>query len=694
VGVRFEVLGGVRAWRGNVEVELGSPQQRAILAILLMRVGMPVSPDQLVSAIWGETPPRAAVGMVRSYVSRLRHALDDGHSTTVIESIGGRYALQNASATLDATEFEQRINASREARHTGDHVAESAELRAGLALWKDAPLAGVRGDYAESERIRLGQLRLAAIEDLAAADLGLGRHVEAAVALAPLIDEHPLHERPRELLMLALYRSGRQADALAVYSDTRRLLADKLGIEPGPELREMQRRILASDPKLFDPEPQRVVATPAQLPPDLPDFTGRADLAAAIIDALSPSQASVPVIGLVGLAGVGKTALAVHAGHGGDFPDGRLFVDLGVTDEPLVALLHGMGVAAPDATGERVTLWRTLSAGRRLLVVLDGARDAEQVRSLLPGSGGAAVLLTARQRLFGLEHVRWLKLDGLREDESLALLERMVGPRRIVSEPAEAVRLVRLTSGLPQALRGLGARMASRPTWSLATTEKRIHTRRPEDALHRPECQVIEGPYESAMRDLTPAQTRALRLLAVPDGPDISVAAAAAVLDLPVVDTEILLESLADAHLIETGPLDRYHYLLPVHTFARRRAVMDDGQSECEIALVRLARFYAASVRNALLATDCSLDLPAVTADGMAFTTAESARTWLLMEHEHVWALSAQVTGMRAMPTDQLTALLTLVSHFYPDGFASEPLTRPESADSRSWPAGVQLAPT
>ncbi|MGH3880866.1 MAG: BTAD domain-containing putative transcriptional regulator, partial [Actinophytocola sp.] len=451
-------------------------------------------------------------------------------------------------------------------------------------------------EYAEAERVRLDALRVAAIEDLAAADLELGRHAEAVDGLGVVVDARPLRERPRELLMLALYRSGRQADALEVYRQTRGLLAGELGIEPGPDLREMHRRVLAGDPTLASTATPPV-PPPAQLPPDLPDFTGRAEVLAGMLDALAPTPASVPVIGIVGLAGVGKTALAVHTGHAGDFPDGRLFVDLAASADPLSALLRGMGVAVPEAPGERAALWRTRTAGRRLLVVLDDARDAEQVRPLLPGAGGAAVVLTARRRLFGLDYVRWLKLDGLAEDESVELLAKIAGPARIHAEPAQARRFLRPASGLPQVVRAIGTRLASRPDWTLATAAARIGPPRPDEELRQPECGAIEAPYESALRELTSAQARAFRLLAVPDGPDISLRTAAAVLELSEADAVHLLESLADAHLVEPGAGDRFRYLDPVRTFAHGRALVEDGAAACEAALAR----YRAAAQPRLL---------------------------------------------------------------------------------------------
>ncbi|MEV4318817.1 BTAD domain-containing putative transcriptional regulator [Actinocrispum sp. NPDC049592] len=649
--LRFEVLGPVRAWLGAAEVELGTPQQRAILGILLLRNGGVAMPEQLVAAIWGVTAPRAAGSTVRTYVSRLRRALGP-----VIESVGGGYALPTEPGTLDVTDFERLVNAAREARHTGDLTAEANLLRAALALWKGTPLAGVRGEYAEQERARLMQLRLAAVEDLAAADLELGRHAEAEAGLVPLVIEQPLRERPRELLMLALYRSGRQAEALAVYQEAQRLLSGELGLDPGPELREMQRRILKSDPSLagpmavHQPPAPQLVEPPMQLPPDLPAYTGRSGIAEEMVKALVPSATHVPMIGLTGVPGVGKTALAVHVGHqlAAQFPDGQFFADMAWPGKPMSGLLRGMGVPAgevPDSLSERSALWRSLTADRKVLLVMDDVQDLERVKLLMPGPGGPVVILTSRQRWIGLPHVRWLKVDGLPEDESLALLETLVGAARVRAELADASRLAELTSGLPQVLHAIGARLASRPGWSLATAAQRLGRRQLEP-------QVIEGPYQTAMKALTPEQARAFRLLAVPDGPDITIPAAAAVLGLSIDDTAVLLDSLADVHLLEPGTSERYSFLGPVRAFARGRALTEDGEACCHEALVRLAKFYVATVRNASM--ECSPD-PA----GLTFENVDAAQAWLADSQEHLWTITAQTTGIPDAPADELAKVIS-----------------------------------
>ncbi len=315
------------------------------------------------------------------------------------------------------------------------------------------------------------------------------------------------------------------------------------------------------------------------------------------MDALTPSDAGVPMIGIEGLAGIGKTTFAVHIGHAvaANFPDGQLFVDLGAADEPLAEALRGIGVPdadLPRSFSERVTLWRTLTTGRRMLIVLDDAGDDEQVRSLLPGSGGSAVVITARRRLYGLAYVHWMKLDGLRPDDSVTLLELLIGADRVRPEAATVRELVRRTAGLPHLLQAVGARIAARPAWTIADAMQRLGRPEPGSPASPPECDAIERPYESVLAQLSAPQARAFSLLALADGPDIPLAAAAAALNLPIDDTARLLESLVDIHLLEPGGLDRYYYQEPLRVFARGRAQIDD---ESQAALTRLVRFYSSA---------------------------------------------------------------------------------------------------
>jgi DNA-binding SARP family transcriptional activator len=675
-GLRWQLLGPVQAWRDDAEIDLGSPQQRAILGLLLLHDGAPASTEHLISAIWGETPPSAAAGMIRSYISRLRRVLQDSSTGVVIASAsGGGYSLPVAAGSLDVTRFERSLRAARDAHATGDLPTELGELQSALGLWNGTPLAGVRGLYAANERTRLVELRLTAIEDLAAAELRAGRPAEAGQLLAPLVIEQPLRERPRELMMLSMYRAGRTAEALALFQQTQRLLVDELGLDPGPGLREMQRKILTADPSLTETAAAQydgvtpdgraeVVAprTPMQLPADHPAFVGRVSELNELSSRLEPSAAQLSVIGIDGLSGIGKTTLAVRLGHAvaARFPDGQFFVDLRMVEEPLSALLRAAGVANPPSSpGERSALWRSLSAGRRILVVLDDARDADQVLPLLPGAGGAAVVVTSRRRLFGLSQTRWRTLEGLPEKDGIALLEQLIGTERVQAEPTQVRRLYAQTSGLPLVLQAAGARLASRPGWGMAEAVERLGVRGRDPEWSHEECLPIQGSFESAVKDLQAEQLRAFRLLGVAQTDDFSLPAAAAVLALPDERAESLLEALVDQHLLETAD-GRFFFLNPVRGYARARSFMDEGEAECRAALIRLSRFYTGTLRNALLTMEPKLDLAEIDATGLRFGDVEAAGNWLQVELNNLWEITTQTAGLRDAPTEQLAYMLPL----------------------------------
>ncbi|QXE34553.1 winged helix-turn-helix domain-containing protein [Streptomyces sp. GMY02] len=606
MGFRFAVLGPTRAWRDDVELQLGSPQQRATLTTLLLREGGPVALDELVDTIWGEADaPRTAVGTLRSYVSRLRRVI----GADVIDSTGGGYALRTPPGTLDLMLFRERIERAQTAHRDHEPALAATLFRDALALWRGAPLAGAHGVTADARRTLLTQMRLTAVESRFAVELELGRHVELIAELSAQVAEQPMRERLRELHMLALYRSGRQADALASFQQGRELLAEEIGVDPGPALRRIHQRILSADPALLEPSPRvprygsapapRLI--PAQLPPFSPDFTGRGRLLKEVTGRLTVPD-GMPVVGLVGLAGVGKTALALRAAHAvrPAFPDGQVYADLGAAgDRPadpsavLAAFLRSYGFgdrAIPDAAGERAALWRTTLAGRRVLVVLDDARDSDQIRDLFPGTPGSAVLVTSRSRMPELPGVHWCKADVLDPEEALDLLSRVAGPDRVRAEPAAARRLVAACSGIPLSIRLAGLRVAARPGWTMAAVERQLNAEANQLTLtaRHPDCRAHDAPLMPGYRRLDAAQARAFRLVALFEGTGIVLRAAAEILQLPLARTERLLESLVDVHLIETDRPGRYTYHEHVKSFARRRAVEEDGVPACRAAIGRL----------------------------------------------------------------------------------------------------------
>jgi predicted ATPase/DNA-binding SARP family transcriptional activator len=419
--LRFAVLGPVRAWRGATELDLGSPQQRAVLAALLLAEGRHVSVAALVDALWGDEPPNSAVSTVRTYMSRLRHRLGTstaGGGYDVIESAGAGYVLLMRSATLDLNLF---LRWTMEAHAAGNGLHADAARAAGLlqdalGLWRGVPLAGLPGPYAESQRVRLAELQMAALEQHLALDIELGGHVAAATELRSLLASHPLRERLSELLMLALYRSGRQADALAVFDSTRHLLIEELGVHPGAALRDMRQRILPADEGLIGPA-FRDLKRPVG-PSPVTSLVGRDDEVEQVAGLLTSRDRRLVV--LTGAGGIGKTrlALAVLERSRPDWRDGAAFVDLSpVTDPGLVpdAIASALGLVVQGRERSLDTLGRCL-AGRDMLLVLDNFEHvlgaAPVVAELAERAPGLYVLVTSRVVLRMRGEQEW-RLDAL-----------------------------------------------------------------------------------------------------------------------------------------------------------------------------------------------------------------------------------------------------------------------------------------
>lgn len=576
--MRFLVLGSVEAcMTPHHKVALSGSKLRTALAALVLARGRVVPDSRLSALLWGEDPPATSAAQIQTYMSRLRQLLQD-HAEVVRQRPGYLLRLPDGSREAgtwdtDVAEFEHLAAQGRDALAAGDAHGAAQLLHQALAIWRGPVLGGVTEFLAEAERGRLEEMRLTVLERRIEADFALGRHAELVSELIGLTASYPLREQLCGQLMTALYRCGRQADALTVYQECRRTLTDELGIDPTPSLQRLYQSILVAAPVLATPvaavvrseEPRPAPAPPAELPPALPDFTGREQEIIRLRTQLAGRQrAGTPAVGVVvGMPGVGKTSLALHVAHQlvDDYSDGQLWVDLrGTSTTPLdpadalADLLRAMGVDSrniPAGLAERTRLYRSTLADRRCLIVLDDAAGASQVRPLVPAAPGCAVLVTGRTQLTVLEGVRPILLGTFSQSEATALLRSTVGEERIGADPQSAEELAEACGGLPLAVRIAGSRLAARPHWTPRGLADRLaDPRRGLDELCLADLRVRDV-MESSYRRLTEPAQRALLLLARPDVPAFSARTASMLLDLPLDAAQDLVELLADEHLLQ-----------------------------------------------------------------------------------------------------------------------------------------------
>ncbi|MDH6116467.1 DNA-binding SARP family transcriptional activator [Kitasatospora sp. GAS204A] len=585
--LRYELLGPLLVRRAGQARDPGPAMQCAVLAVLLLSANEPVPREQIVQAVWGVRATVNSPGLVATYVSRLRRILEPQRppraAGAVLTSYGAGYRLAVGAGELDLYEFEAARSRARAERAAGETARAADTLDRALALWRGGGLDGLPGPFAAVHRSRLAELRLATQEERFELALLLGRQHEVVAELGLLAAAHPQRERLRGLLMLALYRAGRQSEALAVFAETRQHLIDSQGLEPGGDLAQLQRLILRGDPSLeldrgaTAPGPRlRVVCRPAQLPSDLPDFTGRVAEARLLIRSLAASRGrrggAVPVAVISGPPGVGKTALAVHVAHRlrERFPDGQLYAGLheadgrpGEVGALLGALLGDLGVAAealPAEPARRGALFRSVTAGRRLLLVLDDARDEAQLAALLPGSPSCAVLVTARGRLAGLPGGRPVALDCLGAGDARRLWRRLVGE---AGEGEDEGAVLAACAGLPLALRVAGGRLLARPGHGLGALAARLADEEQRLAELSPGGAGVLRVLGSARARLRrapggPAAAAALRALAPLGSGGFEVAAAAGLLGRPEPRVEPLLDLLAEHGLLLPTADGRY----------------------------------------------------------------------------------------------------------------------------------------
>ncbi|HEX6683751.1 MAG TPA: BTAD domain-containing putative transcriptional regulator [Candidatus Limnocylindrales bacterium] len=642
-------------------------QQRVLLALLLADAGQIVAAERLADELWGDHPPQTAVKTVHNYVMRLRRLLgDDGAHLLVTREHG--YELAIGPADLDAWEFERLSRSGHGELAAGRPDRAAEHLAAALAFWRGPVFADVPERPAWAARVaQLNRARLAAVEDHMAALLELGRHPEAEHQLHRLVEEHPLRETLWTLLMRAQWVSGRRADALETYQRARAVLRNELGLEPGTALQQLQREVLAGGWAQVAVEPSPPSPVPAQLPADVRGFTGRYDylkrLDPLLTDTGDASARALVISAIQGAAGMGKTALAVHWAHriAERFPDGQLFVNLrgygGTPVRPLQALswfLTALGVPServPSTVEEASGLYRSLLSGRKVLVLLDNADDAEQVRPLLPAAPGCLAVVTSRDRLDGLVAVQGavpLTLGVLSADESRELLARLLGEDRLRAEPAQVAHLMQLCGHLPLALRIAAANLAARPHADMASYVDKLRVDRigALEVSGDPHA-GIRGTFDLSYAGLPDESRRLFRLLGLVPGSDIDMNAAAALSGLDVRTVAEWLERLAAAHLVNEHRPGRFTMHDLIRQYARQKVATEE--SDKAAALDRLHEHYLdATIAAAERLFPATLRPPS-NLPRTVFDSDDAATSWLDTERHNLVSIAthAAIGGPR-----------------------------------------------
>jgi DNA-binding SARP family transcriptional activator len=645
---RFGVLGPVQVLADGQTVQIGPPMQRALLAALLLRANHTVPVDELVDLLWGEQPPRTARKNIQVYVWRLRGLLGGR-----LESSRPGYQLSVSPGELDLPFFEAQVASARAASQAGLAEQAAAGYRSALSLWRGAALADVDGiGRLGASAARLGQLRLLAHEEHIDAELALDRYSVALPLLNELVSGYPLHERFAEQQVLALYRAGRRGEAVEAYLRCRRILATELGLEPGPVLQRLAE--LAREPA---PAANPGSESLRELPHTVSSFVGRAGDLAQLTSALTGAGEMTPVWVVTGPAGVGKSTLAVRAAHqlAGSFPDGQLYADLHgaaagrAPDEPIAVLarfLRALGVterAIPASLDEASARWRSMLAGRRLLIVLDNAQDAGQVRPLLPAGAGCAVLITSRRSLADIDGAGHLDLGPLPGPDALELLTKLGGSARVSAAPEAAAELLQWLGGLPLAIRIAGARLAARPNWSLASLAARLHDERHRLRELRLGDIAVRTSFLVSYEHLAePDAKRLFRLLGAIDGPQITPMVATALLDVAEPDAQAALDELVDARLLDEMPGNRYLMHDLIRLFAHELAGQEQPGDRGD-ALGRVLSEYLARTRHALSLLRPGTRVAPVTRQ--LFTGNAQALQWLEAERANLVSAVLQATA-------------------------------------------------
>jgi DNA-binding SARP family transcriptional activator/transcriptional regulator with XRE-family HTH domain len=637
-GLWLSELGRLEAWGDGVPLSLGPPTRRAVLSLLLMNPGLPVRQDTIVDMLWGDSPPRTAVGLVQAHVSRIRRLLSPYHhpgpSQGVIESVRGAYQLSLSGTEVDLLVFRTLAARAAAARAAGDDAAAAECYEHAVGLWRGEPFADVDVLSGHPSIVALRQELAGVLLQYAEVACALGQDDRVLPRLQVLADADPLNEPAHARLLIALAGSGQQAAALRVYDEVRTRLDRELGLRPSEELANAYVQVLRQEirqgnrglaPARPQDHPGTAHMAPRQLPAGPRSFAGRGGelaLLSELVERDLNESGGVVIVALTGMAGIGKTALALHWAHqvAERFTDGQLFVNLrgsgpsGMPVTPTDAVrgfLAALGVLPariPPDTDSQAALYRSLLADRRMLIVLDNAQNAEQVRPLLPGSPGCLVLVTSRNRLTGLaaaEGAHLIPPDVLTEGESRDLLASRLGAGRAIAEPAALSELIALCGRLPLALCDVAARAATGPRLPLAALAARMRDERGRlDVLETGESATsVRTVFSWSRAKLGASASRLFRLLGVHPGPDITCPAAASLAGLPREQAYLALAELCDEHLLTEYVPGRYacHDLL--RFYAVEEATTFESEADQHAAVRRVLDHYlhAASVASGFL---------------------------------------------------------------------------------------------
>ncbi len=710
--MRFRMLGPLEVRVDDVWSGINAPKWRTVLAVLLLQAGQVVSTDRLITEVWPDETPNRATNLISVYVHRLRRLIGDPDGKVLTTRAPGYQLLVDAE-DIDAGRFAQLAAEGRRALSTGHFEQASTVLGEALGLWQgsralpDVPpstLVIAEASRLEEARVETFQLRIQA-------DLGCGRPAQVVSELHRLLADYPLREELWALLMRALYTSGRQAEALEAYAQAREVIADELGVDPSAELQQLYQRMLQADsgsapasstpvpansPFAFpvtaapvEPAPAgQAVAEPgpppaagpgpplprvAQLPADIPDFTGRSEHLQRLRDLLAGprrpgSPGAVVVAAVIGAGGLGKTTLAVHAAHllRAHYPDGQLYARLqGAAQHPaepgdvLARFLRDLGTdpaRIPADTEERGALYRSLLTDRRVLIVLDDARDAAHVRPLLPGSASCAVLVTTRSRMPDLAGSRFIDLDILERDEAWNMFAGIVGESRASAEPEATEEVLTACAGLPLAIRIAAARLAARSSWTVRTIATRLSDeRRRLDWLKTGDL-AVRACFEVSFASL-PAPgadgvdpAHAFRLLGLWQGSSIGLPAAAALLGQPEPVAADGLEVLVDAQLLQSPAPDRYRFHDLLRAYAADRAATEETPGAREDALRRVLTWYLHTVDAVAHMVSphryqFPLAPPEPGCEPLTFKTLDEALNWCEVERTNLVAATRQAAA-------------------------------------------------